>query len=330
MAEIQTGQQPSDRERPTDAACDGPPARCALIFINWNSADLVAAAARSAFARAAVPASMRVVVVDNGSRPESVADLRRALPQATIIELPENRGFAAAANAGLRTVSEPFALILNADIEFRNDAPRLLADALEARPNAALACPRLLRPDGSEQAAAVPEPTLFGELVSRSLARHLLRVSANEVSAVPGIVGPCMAVRRDRLERVGLLDEQFFFFFEETDWCRRIRNAGLEVLYVPTANVIHLQGVSANRRPIRARVQFYRARYQYFRKHRGRAAVAVLGFGLFLRLTLNLLFYTVYALLSGGRRAARDRVAVCAALWAWHALGCRPRWGFEP
>jgi len=305
------------------------PGRYGLVFINWNSADLVLAAVASIRAAAADPGQFQTIVVDNGSADDSVVVLRRELPDADVVALPENAGFARAVNTGLARVRGRYAFILNADIEFRNDATALLVAALAADGKAALACPKLLRPDGSLQAAAVPEPRLFWELVNRSLPRRFLGIRHDATVAVPAIVGPCMAVDLQRLAAVGLLDERFFFFFEETDWCRRIRAQGLRVLYVPAAEVVHLQGESANRRPVRARVQFYSSRYRYFRKHAGIPAVVVLFAGLWLRLSLDVLLHSVLVLVTGGGRRHRDRVAVYAALWLWHLLGCRPQWGFE-
>lgn len=306
------------------------PPQVALVFINWNSGELAQAAVRSARETAAAPAALRVIIVDNGSSDDSVEMLRRELPEAELVLLPENQGFARAVNAGLACVREPYALILNTDILFRNDAITLLVTALAEDDRATLACPKLLRADGSTQAAAVPEPRLFWELTNRSLARHLLRVREAQTSAVPGIVGSCMAVDMTRIRQIGLLDERFFFFFEETDWCKRINDSGGRVLYVPAAEVTHLQGQQANRRPIRARIQFYCSRYRYFRKHGGISAVTLLYLGLLLRLSVNVLLYGLLAVLSLGRPRSRDRLCVYAALWWWHCLLCRPKWGFEP
>jgi len=308
---------------------DQAPKKYALVFINWRTPELTTTAVRSAQEKARDLGELRIIIVDNGSADGSVDTMRELLPEAEIVELPENRGFAGAVNAGLQRVEEPYAFVLNSDTEFRNDAVSLLAEALAADEKAVLATPKLLRPDGSIQAAAVPEPGLLWELTNRSLARHLLRVSETETSVVPSIVGPCMAVDMEKIRSIGFLDERFFFFFEETDWCKRIRAAGLHVLHVPAAEVMHLQGESANRRPTRARVQFYLARYQYFRKHTGRCGVAALFIGMWLRLTVEVILHALLVLLTAGRRRHRDKLAVYATLWLWHLLLCRPHWGFE-
>ena len=304
--------------------------RYSLVFVNWNTADLTIAAVRSAQRTVANPEALRILIVDNGSSDGSPERFAAELPEAEVFALPDNLGFAKAVNTGLRCVQERFAFVLNSDIEFRNNAIGILAETLQSDPAAVLACPDLLRPDGTHQPAAVPEPKLLWELINRSLPRHWLRLHPDEPTVVPSIVGPCMAVHMDRLEAVGLLDERFFFFFEETDWCRRMTQAGLHLLYVPAAKVLHLQGESANRRPVRARVQFHQSRYKYFRKHYGLWRTRVLAFGLWTKLSVKLLLYSLLVVLSGGARRYRDKVAVCAVLWFWHILRCRPKWGFEP
>lgn len=303
-----------------------------LIFINWNSADLLFAAADT-FRLTQQP--YRIIVVDNGSADDSCARIRERLPDARLIEMGYNSGFATAVNAGLQAADTRYALILNTDIEFQNDVPALLLRALNDF-DAALACPQLRRPDGSLQAAVVPEPTLLTELTNRSVARRLLDYSESEPSSVNSIVGPCMAVDIEELQSLGLggggqyFDQRFFFFFEETDFCRRIIEAGGRIVYQPQAHLMHLQGESANRRPVGARVQFQESRYKYFYKHGGGVQVAVLFAGTLLRTLFNALAQTLSAaLLFWKSRKYWDKAYVYWALVLWHLLLCRPRWSFD-
>jgi hypothetical protein len=309
---------------------DSFPTPLALLFLNWRTPALTVDAVRSAQRTAPPDCALRLLVIDNGSGDDSVPVLRRELPDADVIALPENVGFARAMNAGLARVSERYAFLLNSDILFRPGAIAALLAALRAWPDAALACPRLLFPDGREQRAVVTEPAVVWELLNRSLPRHFLSVSRDRVSAVPSVVGPCMALDLERVRPLGLFDERFFFFFEETDLCRRLRRAGRQVLYVPGAEVVHLQGESANRFPWRARVQFCISRYRYFAKHATPLAAGVLYLGFVLRLTLTLVAQALLLLLTLGRRPPRARFQVTAVLWLWHLLLCRPAWGFAP
>ncbi|WP_315286823.1 glycosyltransferase [Neisseria bacilliformis] len=303
-----------------------------LVFINWNSADLLLRAAAT-FERLRMP--YRIIVADNGSADDSCAQIRARLPEAELVEIGYNSGFAAAANVGLARVRTRCALVLNTDIEFQNDVATLLTDALRQL-DAALACPELRREDGSLQAAVVPEPTLLTELTNRSIARRLLNYQKDAPCLVNSIVGPCMALDLDKLRHLGLgadgrfFDERFFFFFEETDFCRRIIQAGGRIAYQPQAHLLHLQGESANKRPVAARVQFQDSRYKYFAKHYGAAAVSLLFAGTLLRTLANALAQSLMALLPvKKRRKYADKAYVYWALVLWHLLLCRPKWGFD-
>ena len=303
-----------------------------LIFINWNSADLLFAAVDTL---SLTTRPYQIIVVDNGSADDSCARIRERLPAARLIEMGYNSGFATAVNTGLQAADSRYALILNTDIEFQNDVPELLIQALQ-KFDAALACPQLRRPNGSLQAAVVPEPTLLTELTNRSIARRLLDASENEPIAVNSIVGPCMAVDIEKLKTLGLgqnghyFDQHFFFFFEETDFCRRIIQAGGRIVYQPQAHLMHLQGESANRRPVAARVQFQESRYKYFYKHHGAGQVAVLFIGTLLRTLLNALVQTLSAALLFWKSPKYwDKAYVYWAVVLWHLLLCRPRWSFD-
>ena len=303
-----------------------------LIFINWNSADLLFTAADTL---SLTTRPHQLIVVDNGSSDDSCVRIRERLPAARLIEMGYNSGFATAVNAGLQAADNRYALILNTDIEFQNDVPDLLIQALQNF-DAALACPQLRRPNGSLQAAVVPEPTLLTELTNRSIARRLLDSSESEPIAVNSIVGPCMAVDIEKLKALGLgqnghyFDQHFFFFFEETDFCRRIIQAGGRIVYQPQAHLMHLQGESANRRPVAARVQFQESRYKYFYKHHGAGQVAVLFIGTLLRTLLNALVQTlIAALLFWKSPKYWDKAYVYWAVVLWHLLLCRPRWSFD-
>ncbi len=303
-----------------------------LIFINWNSADLLFTAADTL---SLTTRPHQLIVVDNGSSDDSCVRIRERLPAARLIEMGYNSGFATAVNTGLQAADGRYALILNTDIEFQNDVPELLIQALQ-KFDAALACPQLRRPNGSLQAAVVPEPTLLTELTNRSIARRLLDSSESEPIAVNSIVGPCMAVDIEKLKALGLgqnghyFDQHFFFFFEETDFCRRIIQAGGRIVYQPQAHLMHLQGESANRRPVAARVQFQESRYKYFYKHHGAGQVAVLFIGTLLRTLLNAPVQTLSAALLFWKSPKYwDKAYVYWAVVLWHLLLCRPRWSFD-
>ncbi len=306
-----------------------------LIFINWNSADLILPAVKT-LKENGVSVNYKITVIDNGSTDDSCELIRREVPEADVVEVGWNSGFAAAVNRGLMETSAPYAFILNTDIEFNNDVVGIMISALKNDEKAVLACPELIRPDGSLQAAVVPVPNLLSELTSRSLGRRLLKYDREKTSRVPSVVGPCMAIDRERLnslpmqEPAGLFDDSFFFFLEETDFCKRINNAGAAVLFVPEAKLVHAQGESANKRPTKARIQFYESRYKYFAKHYGKAAVALLFVGCLLRLVVNMaaqFLFGICCFWNGSNYF--DKGAVYFGLLKWHLRFCPKGWSFD-
>ena len=129
-------------------------------------------------------------------------------------------------------------------------------------------------------------------------------------------------VRKAAIEAVGMFDEQYFFFFEETDWAFQMRRAGWKVVHVPTAFIYHLQGQSIGRN-VRSRIEFYRSRYQFFRKWRSRPRYIAVCVVIMLRLVLDWFLTSVGMLLTlGHRRELRDKWAVYGRLLGWHLRGC--------
>ena len=318
------------------------PKQSALIFINYNSAFLLLAALRSLLEQQSSQLSHHLIIIDNGSTDDSIAfihqNIEASIKNASerfhhyqLIRLEQNHGFAAAVNHGLAVVDEPYAFILNTDIRFHNRATDVLIQALEKNPLAVLATPKLIRPNGKEQIAAAPLPTFFSEIGSRSLIRRrfIHTLDSRKNSPVPSVVGPCMLVHMKRIEEIGFLDERFFFYFEETDWCKRIEEMKRQILYVPQAEIQHEVGASAKKNPYRSRVQFYYARYQYFHKYQPLPILLLLAVILELKISVNLLMYTLLMIILGWRQAIRRRFFLYATLWIWHLFLCRPRWGLQ-
>jgi hypothetical protein len=223
---------------------------------------------------------LEIVVVDNDSRDGTLEALAAASPEVRVIANHENAGYARAVNQGLAATAAPFALVLNPDCEARPGALRALLDHAAAHPRAGIAGPRILNPDGSLEfsARSFPGPltflfnrySLLTRLVpgNRFSRRYLLtdwdHASVREVDWVSGA---CMLARRAAVEQVGGMDEAFFMFNEDVDWCRRMKQAGWAVTFEPAAVVVHHIGASRSR--VAARVIWGRhlGMIHYFHKH---------------------------------------------------------------
>jgi N-acetylglucosaminyl-diphospho-decaprenol L-rhamnosyltransferase len=217
------------------------------------------------------------VVVDNGSSDGTAAFVRERFPDVRVIE-SENRGLAAGWNIGLRETESRYALILNADAWLVGDALARLVEAADERPRAAVVGPRLSNPDGTLQRSVRGFPTLWRLATEYFFLRKLAPGSSalnafyaggfdhDEVREVEVVMGSCMLVRRDAVSEAGALDEDFFLFSEETDWCYRFREAGWQVVFFPGAECVHVRGASHGGRLYRENL---RGHLRFISKHQG-------------------------------------------------------------
>jgi N-acetylglucosaminyl-diphospho-decaprenol L-rhamnosyltransferase len=218
-----------------------------------------------------------VVVVDNGSTDGTVEVVRERFPQARLIER-ENLGLASGWNAGMAVVGGRYVLLLNADAWLTAGALARLVEFADTRPEAAVVGPRLLNTDGTLQRSVRGFPTLWRlateYLFLRKLAPGSQLLNAfyaggfdhDEVREVEVVMGACMLVRREAVEQVGPLDDAFFLFSEETDWCYRFEQAGWKVLFFPGAECMHVGGASHGGLMFRENV---RGHLRFLAKHRG-------------------------------------------------------------
>ena len=263
--------------------------RITVIIVSWNSREHVRGCLRALPAAIEDPQQLAIHVVDNASSDDTVAMLRAEFPPVTVHDPGENLGFARANNLVLARCSTEYALLLNPDTEpLRGSVARLLA-FMDAHPDAAAAGPLLVHPDLTPQAESDRDPGLLREFLGlpgvRSLrafdrlrARLLYLPAAGEKpTPVECLTGACLLVRRAAWEQVGLLDEGFFLYYEDLDWCRRMRCAGWRLYRVPDARVIHYGGQSAARAGRRVHRAFFASRWRYFRKHRGPLAAAAIA-----------------------------------------------------
>ncbi|MBI4229567.1 MAG: glycosyltransferase family 2 protein [Planctomycetes bacterium] len=269
------------------------------------------------------------LIVDNASGDGTAEGVRAGFPWVRLIVNEANRGFATACNQGLRAASGAFLLLLNPDTEVRPGALRTMRGYLAAHPDVGAVGCRLGGRDGRLQTSCTSFPNLLNFAVlsflpntrlprfswaPRCLAECFDHAGVREVDSV---LGAAMMVRRDVLDTVGLLDEGFFLYGEEKDWCYRMWKGGWKVVFLPDAEVVHLGGYSTAQAA--DSVAFlYAAQRRFLRKHYGlprcAALVAVFTCGLGLRWLLARL----RALLPGGAfaraRAERYGLAITSFL----------------
>jgi GT2 family glycosyltransferase len=217
------------------------------------------------------------VVVDHGSKDGTVGLVEEKFPNVRVVR-QENVGLAAGWNRGIRETSSRFVLILNADAWAVGDGVRKLLAFAQSEPRAAVVGPKLLNTDGSLQRSVRGFPTLWRLATEyfflRKLAPHSQALNAfyaggfdhTRVAEAEFVMGAVMLVRREAIEQTGPLDEDFFLFSEETDWCFRFREAGWKVLFYPGSEFVHVGGASHGGRMF---TENLRGHLRFLAKHRG-------------------------------------------------------------
>ena len=252
--------------------------RLSVIIVSYNTRSLLANCLASVAAEPRPPDE--VIVVDNASADGSAALVRAQFPHVQLIANTENRGFAAACNQGLQAASGNFLCLLNPDTQLFPGALDALASFLESNHEVGVVGPTLLHTDGTYQHAAFRFPTLPMALIDFFPLNHRLLNSRlngrypftlyEHPFAMDHPLGACMLVRREACADVGLLDERFFMYCEEIDWCRRVKQAGWEIMHVPGARVVHHGGQSTQQAAGRMFVELHRSRFRLFAKHYSR------------------------------------------------------------
>lgn len=249
------------------------PAKLCILIVSYNVRRLLDRCLAS------TSDADEVVVVDNASADGSAAMVRDEYPNVRLVENKTNVGFSAAVNRGARESSAELLLLLNPDASLAPGSASRMIAALESRANTSAIGFRQVDTDGTFQLAFGPPVRFSFELVRRAIQRRLDRGDAwlatgldmlmSRPVPVPWVAGSSLLVRRDAFDEIGGFDERFFLFFEDIDFCLRLRAAGGRVVYDPTVTVVHERGASADGDPINAGKAYRRSQLLFWEKHRG-------------------------------------------------------------
>ncbi|MCU0914696.1 MAG: glycosyltransferase family 2 protein [Planctomycetes bacterium] len=278
-----------------------------IVIVNYNTEKLLKSCLESVYA-GANGTPLDIWVVDNNSRDDSVPMLKSLFPVVKVIANPTNLGFSRANNAVISQTRSDYILLLNPDTLILEDGIERMVAFMNERPEVGVAGCKVLNRDGTLQLAcrrSIPTPGVaFYRLSglsrlfpgSRRVARYNLTYkNPDEAHEVDAVSGAFLMIRRKVVEEIGLLDERFFMYGEELDWCLRAKRAGWAVMYYPGAQIIHYKGGSTQYNSRRAALEFHRAMYLFHRKHFARDCSWL----------VNLLVYTGIA---------------CKALCSWRSL----------
>jgi len=253
-----------------------------IIIVSWNTAWFLENCLASILANP--PTSpFEKWVVDNASTDDSPRMVREKFPQVHLVENRENVGFARANNQVIQRCTGKYILLLNPDTLVASGALQALVDFLDKHPEAGAAGARILKPDGSLQISSHPRPTLSRELwrlfhldaLSPYAMYPLTKWETNQPQDVDVLAGACLLLRKEVLEQVGFLDEDYFIYTEEVDLCYRIQRAGWRLYWVPQAEVVHFGGQSTQQLPTEMFLNLHHSNIKYFRKHYGWSAAQI-------------------------------------------------------
>ncbi len=296
----------------------------AIVILNFNTRDYLRRCLTSIYASRG-DFAFDVCVVDNAS-PDGSADMVRAeFPQTRVIQSQVNGGFAYGNNLGLRAygfgqeAGQPaetlprYVLLLNPDTALPSDGLAMMLAFMDEHPGAGAAGPRLVLEDGSLDLACrrsfpTPQVALYRMVgLSKLFPRHpvfgrynLTYLDPNQVAEVDSVVGAFMLVRREAIQQVGLLDEDFFMYGEDLDWAYRMTQAGWKVYYNPAVTVLHVKRAASRHSP-RAQREFYRSMRIFYHKHYAYSTSPWLHWLVMAGINLRAGLLRVQQLLTGGR-----------------------------
>ena len=250
-----------------------------VIIVNYNVKAFLEQALTS-IRKALDGLPSEIIVVDNGSGDGSVPMMRKRFPDVHIIENHENVGFARANNQALTKAKGKYCCLVNPDTLVREDTFRVCVDYLEVQPDVGAVGCKILNPDGTLQLScrrSIPTPWVAFTKVSglsalfsgsKTFGRYnLTYLDPDKVSEVEALSGSFMFVRSKAVDAAGMLDEDFFMYGEDLDWCYRIGKAGWKIVYLPDTQIIHYKGQSTKEATFDALHMFYEAMRLFVKKH---------------------------------------------------------------
>ena len=256
-----------------------------VVIVSWNASKYLEECLLS-LDEASYPWPIQIIVVDNASSDDSSAMVRARFPHVKLIQNSANLGFAKANNIGIQASTGNYVALVNSDVHVLHDCLQQLVAYAEANPRAGIVGPYVIGGDGKQQISYRGFPRLWN-MFCRALALDRLfpnvRLFTGYLSTYRVLQSPTpveilsgcfMIVKREAIAAVGLLDEAFFIYGEDMDWCKRFGQKGWSVVFVPAAQSNHYGGASSSNSPVRFFVEMQRADLQYWRKHHSRLAVA--------------------------------------------------------
>lgn len=258
-----------------------------VIIVNWNTRDLVLRCIRSVIeTRGAY--GQEIIVVDNASSDGSAEAIENDYPDVLVVRNAENLGFARANNIGIKKSRGRYICLVNSDVQVLDGTIKYLLEYMEKNTSVGVVGPTILWPDMTLQDSCRRFPTLWTKFCETFALHRIFPHSAllsgeqmayfahDRITMVESLAGCFLMIRRDALEEVGLFDEQYFIYSEETDLCKRFREAGWQILFLPDVSAIHNQAASSAKDPVKYALLQQQSLLKYWRKHHSRLSLVCL------------------------------------------------------
>lgn len=285
-----------------------------ICIVNLNSKDYLKNCLES-IPQASGNLKLEIIIVDNGSTDGSISMIRDEFPQAILFSNSKNLGYTRPMNQALQNAKGKYLVQLNPDTIPKTDAFLHLFNFMENNHQAGICTPKVLNRDGSLQyqchrSAARPWDTItyfsgLSRLFPKSpiFAKYLMTyLPDDQIAEVEAVSGSCMFIRREVINQIGYLDERFFAYQEDADFCYRAREAGWKIFYVPIAEVIHFGGQGGSKtQPYRAIFEWHRSYYLYYRKHLAKNYIFIINWLMYTAMGLKLTISLLRALLSSNK-----------------------------
>ena len=290
-----------------------------IIIVSWNVCDLLRQCLRSIDAP-----TTEIIIVDNASSDGTVEMLRAEFPNVRVIANAENVGFTRGNNQALAIAQGRYLFLLNPDTQLHPGALQTLSDYAEANPRVGIIGPQLFYGDGTPQSSRRRFPTIATAFLESTILQrwfprqrvltryYMLDTRDDETQPVDWINGSAMFVRRALYEQIGGLDEAFFMYSEELDWCYRAKQAGWQIVYLPVAQVTHYEGKSSEQASARRDIYFNTSKVRFFRKYRGGLVAGILRAFLLVTFVLQLAEESIKWVLGHKRELRAQRIRAYA------------------
>ncbi|MFB3924906.1 MAG: glycosyltransferase family 2 protein [Syntrophales bacterium] len=274
------------------------------VIASWNTKDILLQCLRSLVGSLGRFRS-EIIVVDNASSDGSPQSVEAAFPEVRVLRNSSNLGFARANNTGIRNSTGRYVCLVNSDVIVREGCIDRMHAYMEKHPETGMLGPKILGPDGSVQRSCMGFPTVWNSLCRamaldsifperKMFGGQLLTYWPHDTLKKVDVINGCFwLIRRSALDQVGLLDESFFMYAEDIDWCRRFHEKGWSVVFLPDAEAVHYGGASSALMPVRFYIEKQRANLQYWRKYHSAPARSAYFSTLVLHEIVRLLFHCV-------------------------------------